>query len=149
MHLRLGFQLVSTSVQNVQMNPDLSEWLLQSVAPLTNQSTSRLELLGALILSRLMKTVKKALQQFTTINSEVYLTDSQVILTWIKTTDKKYKQLVKNRVGEIRQNSNQRKENIANLASRGCNSDTLESTKKWFNGLEWLLYDKEKYQQKI
>ena len=96
-----------------------------------------------------MKTVKKALQQFTTINSEVYLTDSQVILTWIKTTDKKYKQLVKNRVGEIRQNSNQRKENIANLASRGCNSDTLESTKKWFNGLEWLLYDKEKYQQKI
>ena len=51
-------------------------------------------------------------------------------------------QLVKNRVGEIRQNSNQRKENIANLASRGCNSDTLESTKKWFNGPEWLLYNK-------
>ena len=57
-------------------------------APLTNQSIPRLELLGALILSRLMKTVKRALQQFTTINSEVHLTDSQVVLTWIKTAVK-------------------------------------------------------------
>ena len=45
------------------------------------------------------------------------------ILTWIKTTDKKYKQFVENRVSEIRQNSNvkdweykQGKENIAALA---------------------------------
>ena len=59
------------------------------VAPLTNQRISRLERLEALTLSRLMKTVKRALQKFTTINSEVYLTDSQVVLTWIKTTDKK------------------------------------------------------------
>ena len=58
------------------------------VAPLTNQSISRFELLGALILSRLMKTVKSALQLLTTIKSEVYLPDSQVDLTWIKTADK-------------------------------------------------------------
>ena len=45
------------------------------------------------------------------------------ILTWIKTTDKKYKQFVEHRVSEIRQNSNvkdweykQGKENIAALA---------------------------------
>ena len=113
------------------------------VAPLTNQSIPRLELLGALILSRLMKTVKRALQQFTTITSEVYLTDSQVVLTWIKTTDKKYKQFVENRVVEIRQNSNvedweyiQRKENIGDLASRGCYLITLECTGKWFDGPE-------------
>ena len=74
------------------------------VAPLTNQSIPILELLGELILSRLLKTVKRALQQFTTINSEVCLKDPQVVLTWIKTTDKKYKQSVKNRVAEMRQN---------------------------------------------
>ena len=50
------------------------------VAPLTNQSVPRLELLGALVRSRLMRTVKRALRQFTTINSEVYLTDSQVVI---------------------------------------------------------------------
>ena len=53
------------------------------VAPLTNQSIPRLELLGATISS-----------------------DSQVILTWIKTKHKKYKQFVENRVIKIRQNSN-------------------------------------------
>ena len=78
------------------------------VAPLTSQSIPRLELLGALIISRLMKTVKRALQQFTTINSEAYLTDSQVVLIWIKSTDKKCRQFVKNRVVEIRQNSNRK-----------------------------------------
>ena len=74
--------------------------------------------------------------------------DSQVVLTWIKTTDKKYKQFIKNRVTEIRQNSNvkdleymQGKENIPNLASKGWNLNTLECTKKWFNGSEWLLHD--------
>ena len=73
------------------------------------------------------------------------------ILTWIKTTDKKYKQFVENRVSEIRQNSNvkdweykQEKENIAGLAFRGCNLKTLKCTKKWFNGPEWLLHGKEK-----
>ena len=74
--------------------------------------------------------------------------NSQVVLIWIKTTNKKYKQFVENRVAEIRQNPNvkdweymQGKENIANLASRGWNLNILECTKKWFNGLEWLLYD--------
>ena len=125
------------------------------VAPLTNQSIPRLELLGALILSRLMKTVTRALEQFTTINSEVYFIDSQVVITWIKSTAKKYKQFVKNRVAEIRQNSNvkdleyiQGKENIADLTSRGCYLKTLECTKKWFNGPESLLYDKEKWPTK-
>ena len=77
------------------------------------------------------------------------------ILTWIKTTDKKYKQFVENRVSEIRQNSNvkdweykQEKENIAGLAFSGCNLKTLKCTKKWFNGPEWLLHDKEKWPTK-
>lgn len=62
-----------------------------SVVPLTNQTTPRLELLGTLILSRLVKTVTRVLQQFTAFKSEAYITESQmaqVVLTWIKTIDK-------------------------------------------------------------
>ena len=76
------------------------------VAPLINQSIPRLELLAALILSRLIKAIKRALEHFTTIKTEVCLTYSLVVLTWIKTRDKKYKRFVENRVAEIRQNSN-------------------------------------------
>ena len=99
-----------------------------------------------------MKIVERAIQQFIPISSEVYLTDSQVFLSWIKTTDKKYKQFFKKRVVEIRQNSNvkdweyiQGKENLANLASRGCYLKTLECSKKWLEGLKRLLYGKEKW----
>ena len=125
------------------------------IASLSNQSIPRRELLRALILSRLLETVKRAIQQFTTINSEVYLTDSQLVLTWIKTTDKKYEQFVKNRVAEIRQKLKvkdweciQGKENISNLASRGCNLNTSECTRKWFNRPEWLLHNKERWSTK-
>ena len=40
------------------------------------------------------------------------------------------------------------KENIADLASRVCKLNTLNFTKKWFNGREWLLYNKEKWPKK-
>ena len=43
----------------------------------------------------------------------------------------------------------QGKENLANLASRGCYLKTLERSKKWFNAPEWLLYNKEKCPMKL
>ena len=42
----------------------------------------------------------------------------------------------------------QGKENIADLAPRGCFLKTLECTKKWFDGPERLLYDREKWPTK-
>ena len=39
-------------------------------------------------------------------------------------------------------------EYIVDLASRGCYLKTLEYTKKWFNGPEWLLYEQEKWPTK-
>ena len=42
----------------------------------------------------------------------------------------------------------QGKENIVDLASRVCKLNTLDFTKKWFNGREWLLYNKEKWPKK-
>ena len=41
------------------------------VAPLTNQTIPRLELLGAMNFSRIVKKAKRALKQLTTINSEI------------------------------------------------------------------------------
>ena len=102
MHLRLDMQLIFTSAQSMLMNTGQSKMIAAKtrVAPSNNQNIPRLELLGALILSRLMETVKRALQQFTTI----FITNSLVVLTWVKTADKKYKKFIENRVAQIRQN---------------------------------------------
>ena len=62
----------------------------------------RLELLGKLLLSRLMDLVKTSLSKVLSI-SEVFLwTDSQVTLAWIRAENKEFQTFVENRVHEIR-----------------------------------------------
>ena len=72
-----------------------------------------------------------------------------MVLTWIKTRDKRYKHFVKNRVAEYPNVKDweyiEGEEYIVDLASRGCYLKTLEYTKKWFNGPEWLLCEQEKW----
>ena len=116
------------------------------VAPLALQTIPRLELLGALILSRLMQKVGKELAM--QIDDILCLTDSEVVLNWIQREDKKYRQFVQNRVVEIRMNTSKDawyhvpgKENIADLPSRGCNPSALDdeqTQRRWLRGPEWL-----------
>ena len=54
----------------------------------------RLELLGALILSRLVVKVQEALRDFVDVSEVICLTDSTVALWWIKNTSSTYKQFV-------------------------------------------------------
>jgi hypothetical protein len=72
------------------------------VAPIKRQSIPRLELLGATILVRLVKSVKEAMSSLKT-PSEVFLwSDSYTVLCWIR-NDKTWKPYVQNRVKEIRE----------------------------------------------
>ena len=72
------------------------------VAPLKQQSLPRLELLGALISSRLASAVERAVSSCIIINSVYCWTDSITALFWINGVDKEFKQFVENRVAGIR-----------------------------------------------
>ena len=75
------------------------------VAPLKKKLTiPRMELMGNLIISRLIISVMCALKEEMKFNKIYCWTDSQVALAWIKSTNKELKTFVQNRVIEIRKN---------------------------------------------
>ena len=82
-----------------------------------------------LILARLyVQRISEALNP----SSEICLTDSTVALSWIRSTKKRYKQYVENRVKEIRQIADVEdwyhvpgKDNPADLPSLGCLAEEL------------------------
>ena len=73
------------------------------VAPIKKVTIPRLELLSALLLARLISTIRHALEPEILLSRTTCHTDSQVILYWITGKDKEWKQFVQNRVIEIRE----------------------------------------------
>ena len=105
----------------------------------------RLELLSALILSRLITTVEEALKPLVAIEKIYCWTDSTTALHWIIGTNKEWKTFVENRVKEIRScvppsswNHCPGTENPADIPSRGTHASKLSESPVWFRGLEWL-----------
>ena len=97
------------------------------VAPMTNQTIPRLELLSCLVAARLLASVKEAISEILTIESETMWTDSTTALHWIRNTEKEYKVWVQNRVTEIRKLTSTEtwrycptQFNPADVASRGA-----------------------------
>ncbi|CAK1578780.1 unnamed protein product [Parnassius mnemosyne] len=122
------------------------------VAPIKRSITlPRLELMGALIASRLANEISRTL--LTDDTCPLYCwTDSAVVLAWIQ-RQCSWKQFVSNRVSEICAHT--KKEhwrhvpghcNPADLLSRGCNMKTLMDS-HWWDGPAWLLSDQELWPQ--
>jgi len=93
------------------------------VAPIKAITTPRLELLAALIGTRVIKFLKKELP---VALSAVHLwSDSQCVLAWIENTSKTYPTFIQNRLNEIRQDATiafryvGTTDNPADLPSRG------------------------------
>ena len=109
------------------------------VCPITKQSIPRLELLGAQLLAKLVRTVKGVLAEElegTPINT-FYWVDSVAALCWIK-NNKVWKQFVRHRVSDILSDSQRNEwfycpgtQNPADLPSRGMYGPTLERNFFW------------------
>ena len=134
-------------------NGDVKTTLLVSktrVAPLKKQSIPRIELLGCLIMSRLISNVLKSIQDDVYVEDVVLFSDSATALWWIKSGANEYKQYVHHRVKEIASlfdasawNYVDSKNNPSDISSRGGSLAELKTL--WWHGPAFLNYDRDKW----
>jgi len=104
-----------------------------------------LELLSALLLSRLIVSVIQALEDELQLSEPHCFTDSTVALFWIQGVEKIWKAFVQSRVSEIRKlispdcwDHCSGRDNPADLPSRGLTLCELAASQLWRNGPDWL-----------
>lgn len=122
------------------------------VSPLKPQTIPRLELLSALLLARLMKSVATSLGSEMQLEEPTCYTDSEVSLYWIQGVDRVWKQFVQHRVVEIRDllpsacwRHCSGVDNPADLPSRGVKPADLAKNDLWLSGPRWIgtVFDEE------
>ena len=116
------------------------------VAPIKPTTIPRLELLGNLLLSRLMKKVKKALQNLGYTVKTCFWTDSKVTLSWIFADSEILEVFVQNRLKEIRSISKKQNWHFCSTKNNPADILTREERKIsdfhknqfWWKGPEYL-----------
>ena len=113
------------------------------VAPMKNLTIPRLELLGAVLLARLVQTVKEFLNKWK-FGRIMYFTDSLNVLYWIN-GPKKWNRFISKRLEEINQISEKHQwnhcdgnDNPADYPTRGLTVDQLKQSTHWMHGPAWL-----------
>ena len=97
--------------------------------------------MGAHMVANLLQNVRTALEGYN-ITGTFAWSDSTVVLCWIMSTNREWKQFVANRIVKIRQKENLQwkycptAENPADIGSRGCEADNLGDL--WWKGPDWL-----------
>ncbi|XP_041463438.1 uncharacterized protein LOC121414350 [Lytechinus variegatus] len=111
------------------------------VAPLKKLTMPRLELQAAVLATRLYTTVKKELRL--EIEKVVFMTDSQIVLSWVRSQRKRYKPFIAVRVAEVQSQSDPAQWryvpgscNPADDVSRGL--PTAKLGNRWLKGPDFL-----------
>ena len=110
------------------------------VPPMNGETIPRLELLGALILARLVNTVLAAFDGTLKVDSIHCWLDSQIAQWWMWGVSREFKQFIQNRVIEIRRltkpaqwNYCPTESNPADICSRGSMPSKLITNQLWWS----------------
>ena len=122
------------------------------VAPTKAVTIPRLELMGAVLSTRLAKNISKTLE----VGEPIFWTDSTIVLYWIRNECRKFKPFVANRIGEIHRSTNPQQwrhipgeSNPADLPTRGLSATDLANNKLWKKGPEILQQDESTWPPQI
>ena len=120
------------------------------VAPIKYMTIPRMELVAATLSVKMSILLKRELQL--KCQREVFWTDSEVILGYIRNESRRFKIFVANRIEFIKEHSDVNqwyyvytKENPADYASRGIDMNNSKKVEKWIQGPKFLWETEDKW----